>query len=157
MKVRKNSHNHIAYILLYKNQETECTNTQSQRTRLEPLYKHIIMITDYQYTHTTYSQLTKENLRTYDCECGAKDRTKYHSQYKRHVISLTPDVLAKIFEAEIEQDGIDMKDFEDMSDELFTDTILDIFRVKCTSCNTTHAILPGDVVPFRRYSLLRNH
>jgi len=113
------------------------------------------MITDYRYTHTTYSQLTKEDLNEYDCsKCGAKESTKYYSHYERRVISLTSDVIAEIFKSEIGQTGINTEAFDDIASELFTDTHLDIFRVKCESCNTTHAILPGDVVPYRRFSLL---
>jgi len=112
------------------------------------------MITDYRYTHTTYSDLTKDDLSEYDCpnpDCHAKHRTKYYSHYKRHVISLNADVLKAIFDADSE---IDTETLCDMKDMLFYDELLDIFRVKCESCNTTHAILPGDVVPFRQFSLL---
>ena len=113
------------------------------------------MITDYRYTHTTYEQLSKEDLTEYDCpECGAKVSTKYYSHYTRHVVSLTPDALAVIFAAGIEQKGIDTEALGEMTSELYIDTLLDVYRVKCESCNTTHAILPGDVVPYRRHSLL---
>ena len=110
------------------------------------------MITDYRYYYTTYSQLKKENLDEYDCpKCGAKHSTKYYSHYERHVTSLSADALATIFKADI---GVDTYDLCSMTEELYEDAILDIFRVKCLSCDTTHAILPGDIVPYRRYSLL---
>jgi len=123
--------------------------------RQEPLNKYIKMITDYRYTHTTYTQLMKEDLTEYDCsKCGAKESTKYYSHYERHVISFVPDILAKIYESETGQEGIDTESIANITNELYTDTLLDVFRVKCESCNATHAILPGDVVPYRRYSLL---
>jgi len=110
------------------------------------------MITDYRYTHTSYSGLNKEDLDGYDCpKCGAKHSTKYYSHYERHVISLDINALLEILEAEGE---INTEDFMDMAGGLFNDMLLDVFRVKCDSCNTTHAILPGDIVPYRQYSLL---
>jgi len=115
------------------------------------------MITDYRYTHTTYSQLSKDDLFGYDCpnpECYAKHSTKYYSHYERHVTSLDPDILAAIFNADINEGNIDTESFCETENGLFNDTLLDIYRVKCESCNTTHAILPGDVVPYRRFSLL---
>jgi len=115
------------------------------------------MITDYRYSHTTYSQLSKDDLFQYDCpnpECCAKHSTKYYSHYERHVASLDADVLAEIFNADINEGNIDTESFRETGNGLFNDTILDVFRVKCESCNTTHAILPGDVVPYRRFSLL---
>jgi len=109
------------------------------------------MITDYRYSHTTYSELSKEDLFEYDCpnpKCGARHSTKYYSHYERHVVSLDIDVLIAIFEAE---GDIDTETLRDKASVLFSDKILDVFRVKCKSCNTTHAILPGDVVPYRQF------
>jgi len=114
------------------------------------------MITDYRYSHTTYSNLKKEDLCEYDCPnptCGARRSTKYYSHYERHVISLTADVLSAILDVDTQQTGIDLQALCDTSSELYKDTILDIYRVKCQSCDTTHAILPGDVVPYRQYGL----
>ena len=110
------------------------------------------MITDYRYSHTTYSELTKEDLFEYDCpKCGAKHSTKYYSHYERHVISLDTGVLASIMEAE---GKIATEEFPDIPGGPFSDTLLDVYRVKCASCNATHAILPGDVVPYRQFGLL---
>ena len=113
------------------------------------------MITDHRYSHTTYSQLSKDDLKEYDCpKCGVKHRTKYYSHYKRHVASLDTEVLAAIIESDIEQGNIDIKSVCQTAEYLYNDTILDVFRVICESCGATHAILPGDVVPYRRFSLL---
>ena len=151
MKVRKKTHNLIVYFIV-KNKRPDGRNIQPPDTRSEPHYKYIIMIADYQYTHTSYSGLSREDLNEYDCaRCGAKHSTKYYSHYKRHVISLNIDALITILESE---GDINTEELIDMAGGLFYDKLLDIFRVKCDSCNTTHAILPGDVVPYRQYSLL---
>ena len=139
-------------ILLFKKQGTECVNIQPPDSRTEPHYKLIKMITDYRYSHTTYSELSKEDLCEYDCpKCGARHSTKYYSHYERHVISLDTDALKMILEAE---GGIDTEAFPDIQGGLFSDMLLDVYRVKCISRDTTHAILPGDVVPYRRFGLL---
>ena len=143
--------------MLRKKKRLNAPNIQPQGSRTEPHNKHIKMITDYRYSHTTYSELSKEDLFEYDCpnpECRAKHSTKYYSHYKRHVISLDTDALIAILDADIEQAAINTKDICETADSLINDTLLDVYRVKCKSCNTTHAILPGDVVPYRRFSLL---
>jgi hypothetical protein len=101
--------------------------------------------------------MSKDDLYEYDCpnpECGAKHSTKYYSHYERHVASLDADILTAIFNADINEGNIDTESFRETENGLFADTLLDVYRVKCKSCNTTHAILPGDVVPYRRFSLL---
>lgn len=61
--------------------------------------------------------------------CGAKHPTwAYHDSYERCLIS-----------------------YENNS--IITDTI-DITRIICSSCKSTHAILPEVIIPFRSYSLL---
>jgi len=93
-------------------------------------------------------------LTEYDCpntDCGAKQSTKYYSHYKRHVVSLDIDVIIAILG---EEGRIDTEMIQGMTSHLFSDKLLDVFRVKCDSCKTTHAILPGDVVPYRQFSLL---
>jgi hypothetical protein len=113
------------------------------------------MITDYRYSHTSYSELTKDDLslNEYDCpKCGAKHSTKYYSHYERHVATLEKDALFTILE---EQGEIDAEAvLGGITGGLYNDVILDILRVKCKSCNATHAILPGDIVPYRRFGLL---
>ena len=110
------------------------------------------MITDYRYSHTTYSDLTREDLTEYDCpKCGTKHSTKYYSHYERHVVSLDTDALTTILNAD---GSIDTEAYLNIQGGPFNDTLLDVFRVKCGSCNATHAILPGDVVPYRRFGLL---
>jgi len=61
--------------------------------------------------------------------CGAKHPTwAYHDSYERCLISYENNTIV-------------------------TETI-DITRIICSSCNSTHAILPEVIIPFRSYSLL---
>lgn len=61
--------------------------------------------------------------------CGAKRPTwAYHDSYERYLISYENNAI-------------------------ITDTI-DITRITCSSCNSTHAILPEIIIPYRSYSLL---
>lgn len=61
--------------------------------------------------------------------CGTKHPIwSYHDSYERYLIS-----------------------YENKS--IITD-IIDITRILCSSCNSTHAILPEIIIPFSSYSLL---
>lgn len=42
--------------------------------------------------------------------------------------------------------------FITIEDQSLVYDILDILRLKCSSCNATHAILPGDIIPYDIYS-----
>jgi transposase len=65
----------------------------------------------------------------YTCpKCGAKARFHRHGTYSRWVAYLSTSGCI-VFET------------------------LEILRLKCQSCNSTHSILPGDIIPFQVYSL----
>jgi hypothetical protein len=65
----------------------------------------------------------------YTCpNCGAKARFHRHGTYSRWVTYLSTSGCI-VFES------------------------LEILRLKCQSCNSTHSILPGDIIPFQVYSL----
>lgn len=65
----------------------------------------------------------------YTCpKCGAKARFHRHGTYSRWVTYLSTSGCI-VFES------------------------LEILRLKCQSCNSTHSILPGDIIPFQVYSL----
>ena len=74
-------------------------------------------------------QLLDSALTSYKVcpSCGAKGCCKPHGSYKRDMISI--------------------------NDSIRTDDIIDIFRVKCSSCKSTHALLPDILIPFGSYSL----
>jgi len=87
------------------------------------------MIIDFKINCNTYEEkiLNKKDFFTYNCPtCGAKHSFTRHASYKRNIILLSEDTL------------VDKK--------------LKILRLKCSSCNKTHAILPNDIVPYCIYS-----
>lgn len=61
-------------------------------------------------------------------KCGAKVRFHRHGTYSRWVTFLSPE------------EGILFESIE-------------ILRLKCQSCNSTHSILPAEVIPFQIFSL----
>ena len=72
---------------------------------------------------------TSHHSFEYTCpKCGAKARFHRHGTYTRWVTYLSTSGCI-VFEA------------------------LEILRLKCQSCNSTHSILPGDIIPFQVYSL----
>jgi len=60
--------------------------------------------------------------------CGAAGKLSGHSNYSRYLISYEEGQII--------------------------DTIVSIERVLCSSCETTHALLPDIIIPYCRYSLL---
>lgn len=78
------------------------------------------------------------DVSIYKCPvCGAKHSMIRHAYYKRNVITINNDVF------------------------IYSD--LKILRIKCTSCSSTHAILPGDIIPYKQFdyssfiSILKKH
>ena len=67
------------------------------------------------------------NLKNQICpKCGARGRFAPHGRYKRNLVTLIFDIPF--------------------------DTIIEIKRVRCRSCKSTHAIIPFDVVPYCAHS-----
>ena len=86
------------------------------------------MIIDFELNVNTYENFLSENcdlIRYYCPKCGCKHLVK-HAIYLRNLVLLKDNIF---------------------SDEKFT-----IHRVICTSCGSTHAILPNDVIPYCIYS-----
>ena len=93
--------------------------------------KHILMILQFQVFSNDYKEKILDNYDTFDytCpKCGARARFHRHGIYLRWTAYLSAQ--GKIL-------------FEP----------LDILRLKCQSCNSTHCILPADIIPFQVYSL----
>jgi len=88
------------------------------------------MIIDNQLKNKKYFEIIgSSNLSKYDCpKCGAKASMTRHAYYKRNVISIINAVMIY--------------------------RILKILRVKCTSCGSTHAILPSDIIPYKQFDYL---
>ena len=87
------------------------------------------MIIDFNVNIKTYVEkiLNNYDFFNYECpKCGARHSLIRHGIYERNI-------------SFIKEDNISNEKIE-------------ILRLKCTSCNSTHAILPNDVVPYCIYS-----
>ena len=96
------------------------------------------MIIDIGIEVKNYSKKTKDKTgkidKTVICDCPnchAKQSATYYCTYKRHafVFEMTDGILKLV------------------------DHHLEIIRVECISCETTHAILPWDAIPYKQCSL----
>ena len=90
------------------------------------------MIIDFQVSSKDYNKKISKNYKNFDytCpKCGAKKKYHRHGTYFRHITGLSVDGC--IFFEPIE-----------------------ILRLKCVSCSSTHAILPQDIIPFQVYTLI---
>ena len=88
------------------------------------------MIYDFSKTFKTYdaNSYKKEDFAAARCpKCPAIGRFSLHGSYYRHA--------AYFVEFELVHNHIEIK------------------RVKCLSCKSTHAVMPGDLVPYRLLSL----
>lgn len=89
------------------------------------------MIIEFQVYSKSYNEkiLRSYSPFEYTCpKCGAKARFHRHGTYLRWVTCLSTN-----------------------GDIAFES--LEILRLKCKSCNSTHSILPADIIPFQVYSL----
>ncbi len=89
-----------------------------------------IMIIDFTVNFNDYNDkiLKNYNIINYTCpKCGAKHSLTRHGCYERNVLLI--DELGNI-----------------------EDKRMVVLRVKCSSCKTTHAILPNDIIPYCIYS-----
>lgn len=69
------------------------------------------------------------DLFHYSCpKCAAKARFHRHGTYTRYYAYLS-------------------------NDESILFDVIEILRLKCQSCHSTHSVLPGDFIPFQIYSL----
>jgi transposase-like protein len=87
------------------------------------------MIIDYKVNYNNYSEniLNNNKFFNYECpKCGNKHSWNRHGSYNRNLTIV--------------------------ENNSFIDTIIIILRLKCTSCNSTHAILPSNVIPYHIYS-----
>lgn len=87
------------------------------------------MIIDFSVSFNSYKEkiLNKYDFFQYKCpNCGSTHSFSRHATYQRNISFLLEN---KILNEKLE-----------------------ILRLKCTSCKTTHAILPNDIVPYCIYS-----
>ena len=67
--------------------------------------------------------LINYSFHNYKCpKCGNKHSWNRHGSYERNIVLI--------------------------NDNTFIDSKMNILRLKCTSCKSTHAVLPGDVIPY---------
>lgn len=89
------------------------------------------MIIEFQVFSKDYNEkiLNLSNTFEYTCpKCGARERFHRHGTYFRHITYLSIDGC-------------------------IVSEPIEILRLKCISCESTHAILPSDIIPFQVYSL----
>lgn len=87
------------------------------------------MIIDFNINCNTYDKkiLNNYSFLNYECpKCNAKHSLVRHGVYIRNIVYINNGVIHE----------------EKMN----------ILRVKCSSCNSTHAILPNDVIPYCVYA-----
>jgi len=88
------------------------------------------MVFDFSKTFKTYDAKTykKEDFTGISCpRCYAAGRFKLHGSYRRHAAYW---YMSKI-----------------------TCELFEIKRIRCLSCKTTHAVMPGDLIPYKLLSL----
>lgn len=94
--------------------------------------EHSLMILNFDvlckdYKQKIFETVTSDTFHHCTCpKCGAK-KFHRHASYDRYVILFTKDVP--------------------------TVSILELLRMQCVSCKSTHAILPSDMIPFSLYSV----
>ena len=88
------------------------------------------MILHFQIDLKGYMENISNNYIDFDyiCpKCGAKHTWRRHGFYERHILYL--------------------------EDHYLHDHSLKVLRLQCTSCNSTHAILPNNTIPYSIYCL----
>jgi len=93
------------------------------------------MIIDFTRKCNTYNAVSKEELKRYECPKCHTQGLDNHGTYDRWALTLEVD-----------------SQWWSLSLTLITRR-LSISRGKCDSCKKTHAILPGDIIPYKQYSL----
>lgn len=92
------------------------------------------MIIDFRHSFKDYDEILNfYGIWDYECpnpECGAKLHSLHrHARYERNIILWDPETCG------------------------LRDERMEILRLKCSSCGTTHAVLTSDIIPFFAYSI----
>lgn len=88
------------------------------------------MIIDFSVNFNNYREKILNNYSFFDytCpKCGAKHSLTRHGSYERNICF--------------------MKDLHNIDEEKMS-----VLRLKCSSCRSTHAVLPNDIIPYCIYS-----
>jgi len=90
-----------------------------------------IMINVFSHRCNSNQECTEEELKKLVCpKCYAKG-LEHYSNYKRWAVTLETDGIGRL---------------------KLTERRIEVERVKC-GCGKTHALLPGDIIPYKQYSL----
>lgn len=108
---------------------TDNTFGMSMPSRKQSL-KDILMIIDFSLSRNNYHEILEfYGDWKYQCPvCGAKHHLIRHGSYERYLIFPGDDTVLEY-------------------------TCMTVLRLKCTSCDTTHAVLPMDIIPFHQFSV----
>ena len=92
--------------------------------------KDILMIIDFSLSRNNYNEILKfYGDWSYQCPvCGAKHHLIRHGSYERYLIFPGDDAVLEC-------------------------PCMTVLRLKCTSCGSTHAVLPMDIIPFHQFSV----
>lgn len=92
--------------------------------------KDILMIIDFSLSRNNYHEILEfYGDWTYQCPvCGAKHRLTRHGSYERYLVFPGDDAVLEYI-------------------------CMTVLRLKCTSCGSTHAVLPMDIIPFHQFSV----
>jgi hypothetical protein len=85
------------------------------------------MVYDFLHTCKTYSRdfYKKDYFKKTPCPaCPSVGRFKLHGSYSRHAMFFDSDIIVYMQ--------------------------LEIKRIRCKSCKTTHAVMPGDIIPYKQ-------
>ena len=118
--------------LLLKKGEWPPSQSSHSPTQLQQMKNHllyILMIIDFTHSFKDYNEILEfYGIWEYTCpKCGAKHSFHRHAKYFRNLIVWHDDGL--------------------------TQEHLEILRLQCGSCGSTHAILTADVIPFSVFSV----
>lgn len=92
--------------------------------------KDILMIIDFSLSRNNYNEILEfYGDWKYQCPvCGAKHHLTRHGAYERYLIFPGDDAVLECIR-------------------------MTVLRLKCTSCGSTHAVLPMDIIPFHQFSV----
>ena len=90
------------------------------------------MIIDFTRKCNKNDAVSEDEFKGYRCPNCHAQALKYYSTYERWALTLESDGLGRLTQKS---------------------TLITIYRGKCGSCKKTHAILPGDIIPYKQYSL----
>lgn len=107
-------------------QNTSGTGMPSRKQSI----KDILMIIDFSLSRNNYHEILEfYGDWKYQCPvCGAKHHLIRHGSYERYLVFPGDDVVLECI-------------------------CMTVLRLKCTSCGTTHAVLPMDIIPFHQYCI----